>query len=63
MKLNVELRQYAKEKNVYLWQIAKRMNLSEASITRKLRDELDEREKSEIMAIIDGIASKKENLC
>lgn len=56
---NQEIRKTAKEKNVYLWMIAEKMNVCEMTLTRKLRHELPEAEKTKILAIIDEIHSKR----
>lgn len=57
---NFKLRLYARGKNVYLYEIANKMNISEPTLTRKLRIELSKDEKSKIMAIIDEISKEKE---
>ncbi len=58
---NLFVRKYAKSKGVYLWQIAKALNISEASMTRKLRKELSSSEKEEIKTVIDYLASKADS--
>lgn len=60
---NETIKNHASLKKVYLWQVAKKLGISDTTFSRKLRDELDEEEKSKILAIIDEIANKKENLC
>lgn len=39
---NKDVRNYAKSKNVYLYQIAESLNVSESTFIKKLRKELDE---------------------
>lgn len=56
---NQKLRDYAKNKNVYLWEIANKMNVSEPTITRKLRVDLPKEESQKIISIIDDIANSK----
>ena len=57
---NADLRQAAKDNGVALWQIADRMNISEPTMTRKLRRELPAAEKAEIMSIIDELSAAKQ---
>ena len=40
------------EADIRQWELAKLLNISESSLTRKLRDELPEKEQDEIVAII-----------
>jgi len=56
---NYEIRAYAKNRGVCLWQIAKVMNVSEATITRLFRNELSESKAAEIKSIIDRIAADR----
>lgn len=56
---NIKLRDYAKAHNVYLWEIAMKMNVSEPTITRKFRTELSDEESSKIMHLIDVISREK----
>lgn len=57
-KANKEIRQTAKEKGVYFWQIAAEMGVSEATITRALRIELSDEKKNDILNAINRIAHK-----
>lgn len=56
---NKEIRKTAREKNVNLWEIADKLKISEPTMTRKLRHELPEAEKTKILAIIDEIAERR----
>ena len=58
--LNQDFRAYAKEHKVRLWQIAKKMNVSEAYITRLLRNDLSEEKKESLMKIVDEIANEQQ---
>ncbi len=53
---NKDIRKYAKERGVYLWQCAAVMGISEPTMTRKLRTELTEQAKQELIHIIDGLS-------
>ncbi len=55
---NKDIRAYAKENNVFLWQIAKAIGISEPTMTRRLRSELSEQEKQEIFCIINELSGK-----
>ena len=62
MKSNLDVRTDAKTKGVLLWEIANYMNISEATMTRKLRRERPANEKQRILAIIDEIAAAKKKM-
>ena len=53
---NMELKSYAKCHKVPLWKVAIRLNISEATMTRKLRVQLNEDETKKIMRIIDELS-------
>lgn len=61
MLANTDIRTKAKSAGVRLWELANRLNISEPTITRKLRKELPQDEKERIFNIIDQIATEKEN--
>lgn len=56
---NTDIRTTAKSKGVLLWEIAIHLNISEATMTRKLRRELPPDEKRRIINLIDEIAAEK----
>ena len=56
---NLELRTKARRNGVRLWEIAEYLNVSDPTMTRKLRRELPATEKQRILAIIDEIATAK----
>lgn len=58
---NLEIRSKLREKNVFQWQVAKSMGISEMTLVRKLREELTEEEQKNILAIIEEIAVKNNN--
>lgn len=53
---NQDLRAYAKQKGVKLWQIAKFKGISEPTMTRLLRKELSADEKETFRRIINELA-------
>lgn len=55
---NIVIRETAKEKGVFLWQIAERLNLYDCNFSRKLRRELPDEEREKILALIDEIAKE-----
>lgn len=55
---NQDIKQYAKDKNIKLWQIAGRLGINDGNFSRKLRFELQEDKKEEIRAIIDELAAE-----
>ena len=56
MKNNQALRTYAKQKGVCLWAVAESLSISEATLIRKLRRELSEKDRIKMMNHIDIIA-------
>ena len=59
MLSNNEVRKKAKEQGVRLWEVAEVLNISEPTMTRKLRKELPTAEKERILSIIEDIASDR----
>lgn len=58
---NQDIRTASKTKSVFLWEVAERLNISEPTMTRKLRRELPNEEKQRIFSLIDEIAADKKN--
>lgn len=59
---NNDIRAYAKLKGVRLWRVAERMGLSDNTLSRILRTELDVEEKAKMMGLIDGIAEESDEV-
>lgn len=58
MKENRNIRDYAKGKGVFLYEVAKALHISEPTIMRWLRDDLSEDRKAEIISAIDTVAAQ-----
>lgn len=56
---NQDVRNYAKSKGVRLWQIAETLHINDGNFSRRLRKELPEVQKQEIIQIIDELAEKR----
>lgn len=56
---NTDIREKAKANNVLLWQIAEKLNITDATFSRKLRVELSKDEKTKIFSIIDSLAAEQ----
>ena len=52
VKANNEIREMAKTRNIPLWRIAQKLNISEVTLVRWLRVPLDENKEAEICKII-----------
>lgn len=52
---NEDTRLYARGNGVPFWKIARALNISEPTMTRRLRTELSKEEKAKIFSIIDGL--------
>ena len=55
---NQEIRDAAKKNGVKLWQVADRIGMNDSNFSRKLRKELPDNERMEILAIITDINSE-----
>ncbi len=56
---NTDIKEYAKQKKVKLWQCAMAMDMQDSNFSRKLRVELSQEEKQRIKDIIDKLASEQ----
>lgn len=56
---NKEIRTYVKEKGIYLWEIAEALHINDGNFSRRLRKELPEIQKQQIIRIIDELAEKR----
>lgn len=58
---NIRIRQAAAQARVKLWEIARELGITDATFSRRLRDELPDDEQERILVIIqqlkDGVAS------
>ena len=57
---NKDVRQYAKEHGVKLWQCAAAMGISEPTMTRRLRTELSRAEKNNMFKLIERLHEQNE---
>lgn len=53
---NMDIRQAARTAGVFLWQIAEELNITDSTFSRKLRTELEAKEKEKIFQIIEDIS-------
>lgn len=56
---NKDVKKYAKDKGVMLWEIAYRMGMADTTFSRKLRLEFNTKEKADVMNIIDIISMER----
>lgn len=55
---NEDIRHMIKESGLTQWKIAEYLNISEITLCRRLRKELDQKSKDEILAIINNYKQK-----
>ena len=56
---NIDIRNYAKERKVNLWEVSERLGYAhETAFSRVLRHELPQDKKEEMRAIIDDLAAE-----
>ena len=60
MQANKDIRQFAREKKVRLWQIAEKLDMWDSNFSRKLRRECTLEEKKKILTIINELAKARE---
>jgi len=53
---NLDIRKFAKSRNIRLWQIAEALEMTDGSFSRKLRKELPDEEKAGIRRIVEKLA-------
>ena len=58
---NDEIKAYAKQAGVRLWEVAERLNITDVSLSKKLRYELDPEYKARIIKLVDQIAKEKQS--
>ena len=56
---NLEIRQVMKENRLYHYEVAAGLGVSEFTLSRKMRQELDADEKKKILEVIDRLAQKR----
>lgn len=59
MKRNEDIRAIARQKKVYLYEIADALGVSEPTFIRWLRKELSEKQKADVRAAIDIVAEQR----
>ena len=57
---NLDIRDAAKKSGIKLWQIAEKLGIWDATLSRKLRKELPQEEKEKIIGIIAELAKEAE---
>ena len=58
---NMDIRLAATGSGVKLWQIAEALGVTDATLSRKLRQELSEKEKEKVLSIIQEISDQNED--
>ncbi len=58
---NDEVKAYAKQAGVRLWEVAERLHITDVTLSKKLRYELDPEYKSRIIKLVDKIAKEKQS--
>ena len=59
---NNDVKEYAKQAGVRLWQVAEAYGMNDGNFSRKLRKELPVEEKKKILEIIDRLAQEKQGV-
>lgn len=56
---NIQIREAAMRAGLRMWQIARAMGIAPETLSRKLRDELKDDEREQILAAIEDLAAKR----
>lgn len=56
---NKDIRAAAKNNGVKMWQIAEALNIQDSALSRKMRHELPDEERTQILEVIHRIANHK----
>lgn len=59
---NEKIRRHAKDKGVFLWELAARVGITDSTFSRKLRRQFPEDETEALVKMIDEIAAEKEGV-
>lgn len=59
-RANETIRKAAERKGIKLWQIADRMGMADSNFCRKLRKELSDAEREQVLTIIDELAAEED---
>ena len=59
MKANSDIREVAKNMDVYLWEVAEALKMQDSGLSRKLRRELSKAEKEKLITVIKAVAAEK----
>ena len=59
---NERIRNAAKEKNVYLWEVAKRFGVNDVTFSKWLREEFTESATEAALRFIDDIAASRQQV-
>lgn len=57
--MNMDVKEYAKEKKVKLWQVADVLGITDSKLSRILRYPLDDVMRRNVMAVVDKISEKQ----
>ena len=52
---NKQIREVMRDNNIYMWQVAKKLNVNETSFCKWFREELSEERKQQVMSAIEEI--------
>ena len=61
VKQNVDVRMFASDRGVFLWQLADALGVSEATLMRKLRKPLADAEREKYFNMIDALSKGDNN--
>ena len=57
-----EIKRLAADAGLYLWQIAKKLGITDSTFSRKLRRPLSEADTAKVLAAIEQLTAERENI-
>ena len=61
-KINNDVRKYAQDSGVYLYEIGNRLGMNDGNFSRLLRFKLSQQKKDEILKIINDLMEERKNV-
>ena len=59
-RLNLDIRQHARKKDVYICELANELEISENTLRYRLRKPISDKDKAELVNLIDRIAAQRQ---
>lgn len=58
-RANADIKEYARQRKVFLWEVAVKMGIWDTALTRRMRSEFSPEERERVIKLIDEIAAER----